>query len=83
MQVITEMLSLKARYEVPMLVVAPISLLVNWQRECAKFAPTLHTAVHYGQNRIGNYRELLNYDVVITSYTTVVSDIHMLNMIRW
>lgn len=83
MQVITEMLSLKARYEVPMLVVAPISLLVNWQRECAKFAPSLHTAVHYGQNRIGNYKELLKYDIVITSYTTVVSDIHMLNMIRW
>ena len=30
MQVIAEMLSLKARLETPMLVVAPISLLVNW-----------------------------------------------------
>ncbi len=83
MQVITEMLSLKARQETPMLVVAPISLLVNWQRECTKFAPSLNTIVHYGHDRISNYRDLQNYDVIITSYTTVVSDIHMLNMIQW
>ena len=83
MQVITQMLSLKERNEVPLLVVAPISLLVNWQRECAKFAPSLNTIVHYGPTRIANYKELLAYDVVITSYTTVVSDIHMLNMVRW
>lgn len=83
MQVITEMLSLKENQDVPLLVVAPISLLVNWQRECAKFAPSLNTIVHYGPTRIANYKELLAYDVVITSYTTVVSDIHMLNMVRW
>lgn len=83
MQVITEMLSLKAKREIPMLVIAPISLLVNWQRECAKFAPSLRTKIHYGQDRISNYKELLHYDAVITSYTTVVSDIHMLNMVKW
>lgn len=83
MQVIAEMLSLKARLETPMLVVAPISLLVNWQRECAIFAPSLNTTVHYGQDRISNYRDLQKYDVIITSYTTVVNDIHMLNMIKW
>ena len=83
MQVITEMLSLKARQQTPMLVVAPISLLVNWQRECAKFAPSLNTTIHYGHNRISNYKDLQSYDVVITSYTTVVSDIHMLNMVNW
>lgn len=63
MQVIAEMLSLKARLETPMLVVAPISLLVNWQRECAIFAPSLNTTVHYGQDRISNYRDLQKYDV--------------------
>ena len=83
MQVITEMLSLKARQQTPILVVAPISLLVNWQRECAKFAPSLNTKVHYGHDRISNYKDLQSYDVVITSYTTVVGDIHMLNMVKW
>ena len=83
MQVITEMLNLKERKEIPMLVVAPISLLTNWHRECAKFAPSLKTIVHYGHDRISNYKDFQSYDVVITSYTTVVSDIHMLNMIKW
>lgn len=83
MQVIAEMLNLKARQETPILVVAPISLLANWQRECQKFAPSLSTYVHYGTNRKSNYKELIKYDVVITSYTTVVSDIYMFNMVTW
>lgn len=83
MQVITEMLYLQQGKSTPVLVVAPISLLVNWQRECAKFAPSLQTVLHYGGQRISNYRKFLDYDVVITSYTTVVSDIHLLNMVQW
>lgn len=83
MQVITEMLHLKAQGVAPILVVAPISLLINWQRECAKFAPSLYTHIHHGGHRISNFRDFAGYDVVITSYTTVVSDIHMLKMIEW
>lgn len=83
MQVIAEILALKAENKVPVLVVAPISLLVNWQRECAKFAPSLKTYIHHGANRISFYKDLLNYDVIIAPYTAVVSDIYMLNMIEW
>lgn len=83
MQVISTMLYLKQVGSTPMLVVAPISLLANWKRECQKFAPSLDVWIHHGQARTGNFRDLLNYDVVVTSYTTVVSDIHMLNMINW
>lgn len=83
MQVITELLHLKTEGTLPALVIAPISLLVNWERECEKFAPSLNSFIHHGNNRTGNYRDLLQYDVVITSYTTVVSDLYMLNMITW
>lgn len=83
MQVITEMLSLKSKGVVPMLIVAPISLLTNWQREIQKFAPSLKTIVHHGSNRISNYRAFKEYDVVITAYSTLVNDIHMMNMIQW
>lgn len=83
MQVIAVMLYLKQLRKTPILVVAPISLLANWKRECQKFAPSLFVGVHHGPTRTGNFRELLQYDVVITSYTTVVSDIHLLNMINW
>lgn len=83
MQVIALMLYLKQTGNVPVLVIAPISLLANWKRECQKFAPTLNVCIHHGGTRTGNYKALLQYDVVVTSYTTVVSDIHMLNMIKW
>lgn len=83
MQVIAEMLNLKNKGVVPMLVVAPISLLANWQREIQKFAPSLRTIVHYGTDRISNYHKFQGYDIVITAYSTLVSDIHMLNMIQW
>lgn len=83
MQVIAVMLYLKQIGNTPILVVAPISLLANWKRECQKFAPLLNVGIHHGVARTGNYKELLKYDVVVTSYTTVVSDIHMLNMISW
>jgi SNF2 family DNA or RNA helicase len=82
-QVITELLHLKAEGILPAIIIAPISLLTNWERECDKFAPSLNTFIHHGNNRTGNYRDLLQYDVVITSYTTVVSDLYMLNMIKW
>lgn len=83
MQVISVMLYLKQSGNVPILVVAPISLLANWKRECQKFAPSLNVGIHHGSSRTGNYQDLLLYDVVVTSYTTIVSDIHMLNMVNW
>lgn len=83
MQVIAEILYLKATGRTPVMVVAPISLLENWKRECQKFAPSLIVHIHHGKGRISNYKEFLNYDVVVTSYTTVTSDINMLNMLTW
>lgn len=83
MQVIAVMLERKASGNVPMLVVAPVSLLLNWKNECAKFAPSLNVCIHHGASRTGDYRILLNYDVVVTAYSTVVSDVYMLNMIKW
>ena len=83
MQIITEILYLKNQDKVPVLVVAPISLLTNWQRECKKFAPSITTLIHHGSERVSNYKDFLYFDVIITSYTTVVSDIHLLNMINW
>lgn len=83
MQVIAEILYLKSVGRTPVLVVAPISLLENWKRECEKFAPSLSVYIHYGKDRISNYKEFYHYDVVVTSYTTIVADINMLNMMTW
>ena len=65
------------------LVVAPVTLLENWKREFSKFAPDVRTLIHHGPGRTGRYKDLLIPDVVIISYGTAVSDVAMLNMIKW
>lgn len=82
-QVIALILSLKSEGSMPVLVVAPISLLENWRRECQKFAPSLKTYILHGSSRISNYRDLLKYDLIITSYSTAMMDLGMINMIDW
>ena len=65
------------------LVVAPGSLLENWKREIEKFCPDLSVMKHQGSMRTGRPKELENYDVVVTSYDTVVRDLSLLKMIDW
>ena len=83
LQVITLMQDYKNQGRVPMLVVAPVSLLQNWKRECEKFAPELSVLVHHGSKRTGRYKEFEKYDVIVISYNTVVSDTSLLGMIDW
>lgn len=83
LQVITVMLDNVNKKNVPLLVVAPVSLLQNWYRECEKFAPSINVLIHHGSQRTGNYKNLLEYDVVVVSYNTVVSDLSMLKMVDW
>lgn len=67
----------------PCLIVAPGSLLENWRREIARFAPDLRVLKHHGPARTGRPAGLQGYDVVVTSYDTVVRDNSLLNMIEW
>lgn len=65
------------------LVVAPISLLENWKREINKFYPSMKVLVHHGAKRTGYYKDFLDYDVVVTSYSNCQNDLAVLNMINW
>ncbi len=67
----------------PSLIIAPGSLLENWRREVAKFAPHLQVLKHHGSLRTGRPAELKGYDVVITSYDNAVGDNSLLQMIQW
>ncbi|MDR0799311.1 MAG: DEAD/DEAH box helicase [Dysgonamonadaceae bacterium] len=63
------------------LVVAPTSLLHNWQNELKKFAPDLRIYIYAGAKRLKSkeiIRVLRHYHVVITSYGMVRSDIEYL-----
>ena len=56
------------------LIVAPASLLENWRREAARFAPQLRVFVHHAEHRLAAPAEFAAHDLVITSYGTLARD---------
>jgi len=56
------------------LVVAPTSVVPNWQREFEKFAPGFKTVLWQGPDRQERVKELDDADVVITSYALLRRD---------
>lgn len=83
LQVIGLLIHETDRHATPSLVVAPATLLENWRRELATFAPSLHTLVHQGSARTGVPSGLRRADVVITSYETAVQDEDILMRVNW
>ncbi|WP_181035008.1 DEAD/DEAH box helicase [Arthrobacter sp. B0490] len=67
----------------PSLIVCPASLLRNWFREIGHLAPALRPVIHAGPLRTGVAGSLIGYDVVITSYETLTSDLSFLADIQW
>ncbi|MBP1465962.1 DEAD/DEAH box helicase [Candidatus Chloroploca sp. M-50] len=70
----------------PTLLICPTSVVGNWQREVARFAPTLRLLVHQGVGRLRG-KELAaavaDYDLVVTSYQLLTRDRESLTPIRW
>ncbi|GAA1767474.1 DEAD/DEAH box helicase [Streptomonospora arabica] len=70
----------------PTLLVCPVSLVGNWQRESAGFAPALAVHVHHGPARLhGNAlaRAAGTADLVVTTYGTVLRDADELAAMPW
>lgn len=68
----------------PALLVVPLSVMVNWQRELERFAPGIGPVHHHrGSNRIRNPHRLARNEVVITTYATLRRDQIMLAKIDW
>jgi superfamily II DNA or RNA helicase len=63
-----------ARPRTASLVVAPASLLENWRREAARFAPGLRVFVHHGDRRVARAADFAAHDLVVTSYGTLARD---------
>ncbi len=57
----------------PSLVVCPASLVENWRRESALFAPQLRVFVHHGASRLAAAAAAA-FDLIITSYGTLARD---------
>ncbi|HEY4208596.1 MAG TPA: SNF2-related protein, partial [Puia sp.] len=60
------------------LVVCPTTLMFNWENEIKKFTPSLTYHIHHGGDRTRNKQALSEYNVIITTYGTLRSDIKLL-----
>ncbi len=71
----------------PTLLIAPTSVLGNWEKEVQKFAPHLKTLVHHGSQReqdSADFAQLCDdVDMLITSYTLARKDSALLSAIDW
>jgi SNF2 family DNA or RNA helicase len=71
----------------PTLLIVPTSVIGNWQKEIAKFAPHFRSIVHHGSDRSKDGWEfeeaIAEQDVVITSYTLIRKDAKLFESIDW
>jgi len=57
------------------LIVVPTTLIFNWQQEIARFAPDLKVFTIYGADRVKESTEFSAYEVILTSYGTLLYDV--------
>src|SRR6516162_6232816 len=70
----------------PTLLVCPMSLVGNWQREAARFTPDLRVHVHHGADRLDGEslaEALAGADLVITTYGVATRDQAALGQVNW
>ena len=76
----------KKKLSAPVLLIAPTSVVTNWEREIGRFAPGLKTYVHRGATRLkgGEMREAVkDQDVVLTSYPVARLDAESFQSTKW
>jgi len=62
------------RLDAPALVVAPTSLMGNWQAEAARFAPGLRVLLLHGKDRKTLFDQVHTADLVLTTYALLGRD---------
>ncbi len=71
------------RADRPSLVVAPTSLMVNWKREAARFAPSLKVLVLQGSERKSKFHQINDFDLILTTYPLLSRDTDVLVQHDW
>lgn len=70
----------------PVLLIAPTSVVTNWEKESQRFAPDLLTHVHQGSQRLRGKAlvgQAKAVDLLLTSYPLVRRDAEALNKVAW
>ncbi|HEU5437242.1 MAG TPA: DEAD/DEAH box helicase [Telluria sp.] len=58
----------------PALVIAPTSLMTNWQEEAARFAPSLRVLLLQGKERLDLFDRIDDCDIILTTYALLPRD---------
>jgi len=77
---------LSGKLPAPALLIAPTSVVTNWEREISRFAPGLQTYTHRGADRLKGDEmraAVQDKDVVLTSYPIARRDAESLQSIQW
>ncbi|WP_053734643.1 DEAD/DEAH box helicase [Nocardia sp. NRRL S-836] len=70
----------------PTLLICPMSVVGNWQREAERFTPELSVHVHHGADRLDGdaLREAVeSHDLVLTTYALAARDATALGDLTW
>jgi non-specific serine/threonine protein kinase len=70
----------------PTLLICPMSVVGNWQREAERFTPGLRVHVHHGSERLDGKRfasVTRSSDLVITTYALATRDCETLGSVKW
>ena len=71
------------RLKAPVLIVCPASVLGNWQRELARFAPSLTCLPLYGTERSEAFDSIKKFHTVVTTYQTLRNDVEILEKLEF
>jgi len=77
---------LTGKFPSPALLIAPTSVVTNWEREIARFAPGLKTYTHRGIDRLKDqaFRDAIQgEDVVLTTYPLARLDAETIQSVTW
>ncbi len=70
----------------PTLLICPMSVVGNWQREVERFAPHLRVMIHHGTDRLAGSDfadEAERNDLVISTYSLAHRDCEILSRVFW
>jgi superfamily II DNA or RNA helicase len=65
---------IKKDSKLPVLIVAPTSVITNWSYEIKKFTPTAKVLMLHGPGRKVHFEDIPSYDFVLTSYALLRLD---------
>jgi len=76
----------RKRVVAPTLLICPMSVVGNWQREAERFAPSLRVLVHHGPERLKSRKFVAaarRADLVITTYVLATRDRETIAEVKW